>query len=348
LAHASLPTFIHADELENDMRSKRGFTLVELLVVIAIIGILIGMLLPAVQQVREAARRITCANNLRQIGLAMMNYESAYQKFPPGGIWVGPDKLPRGNRAGRGSGWAWSTFILPFMEQNNIYDGLVLPARMSEEPNRTLVASLIPSVVCPSASNQPSHFKIGNGSEAFAMHDPGITATNYVACAGAFVAGAYYDRPSDRKNGIYAEDSKTGFGDIPDGSSNTILTGEAIYYGIGQSRGAPGSFFWDPRWFGSCRHNAGGRADAPEALFRIGQRRINPPSFSSNSVKRNAFGSNHPGGATFGLADGSVHFVNESIGNNETSYNQWANGQVLGTFQRLTARNDGLVVDEAL
>ena len=329
------------------MRSKRGFTLVELLVVIAIIGILIGMLLPAVQQVREAARRISCANNLKQIGLAMHNYESAFQHFPTGGVWKGPNGLPRGNRPERGNGWAWSTFILSFMEQNNIFDGLELSARMSEAPNRQLVSSIFGSQICPSAAKQPSHFKIGNGSETFAMHDPGIAATNYVACAGAFVAGAYYDRPSDRKNGVYAEESATTFGDITDGSSNTILAGEAIFYGIGQSRG-PGAFFWDPRWYGGCRHNAGGRADAPESLMRIGQRRINPPEISSNSVKRNAFASYHPGGATFALADGSVHFIAETIGNNETSYNQFSNGQVLGTFQRLTARNDGLVIEEEL
>ncbi len=326
----------------------KAFTLVELLVVIAIIGILIGMLLPAVQQVREAARRVTCSNNLRQIGLAMMNYESSYQQFPPGGIWIGPDKLPRGNRAGRGSGWAWSAFILPFMEQNNIYDVLDFPARLSDQPNRNLVASIIPSAVCPSASNQPQHFKIGTDSDAFGMTDPGITATNYVACAGAFFAGAYYDRPLERKNGIYAEDSTNGFGDISDGASNTILAGEAIYYGVGQSRGVPGAFFWDPRWFGSSRHNAGGRADAPEALFRVGRSRINPPSFAGNAEKRNAFGSHHPGGATFGLADGSVHFLRETIGNNETTYNQYIGGQTLGTFQRLTARNDGLVIAEDL
>lgn len=330
------------------MKLKRGFTLVELLVVIAIIGILIGMLLPAVQQVREAARRITCGNNLKQIGLAMHNYESAYKKFPPGGIWIGPDKLRRGNRAGRGSGWSWSTFILPFIEQGNVYDKLDFPARLSDQPNRALVATNFPSQVCPSKGTQPDHFRIGNGSEAFAMHDPGIAATNYVACAGAFYAGAYYDRPSDRKNGIYAEDSKTGFGDIPDGSSNTIMAGEAIYYGVGQSRGTPGAFFWDPRWYGSSRFNAGGRADAPEALFRVGRARINPPSFASNAEKRNAFGSNHPGGSSFVLCDGSVHFIAETIGNNETRYNQYTNGQVLGTFQRLTARNDGLVLEEAL
>ena len=257
--------------------------------------------------------------------------------------------MRRGNRAGRGSGWAWSYYILPYMEQNNIYSKIEhdWSVRISDQPNRTLVASLFPSQVCPSATNQPTHFKIGNGTDSgFMMADPGIAATNYVACAGAFVAGAYYDRPERRKNGIMGEDTATKFGDITDGTSNTILAGEAIYYGIGQSRGS-GSFFWDPSWYGRCRHNAGGRADAPEALFRIGQSRINPPAFASNGVKRNAFASHHPGGASFALADGSTHYFKDTISNNETNYNQYNNGvKILGAFQRLTAMNDGLVVAE--
>lgn len=327
--------------------SKRSaFTLVELLVVIAIIGILIGMLLPAVQQVREAARRATCSNNLKQIALAMHNYESAHKVFPPGGIWKGPNDAPRGNRSQRGNGWAWSYFILPYVEQNNIYDAIEedWAFRISDPPNRALVGQVFGLQRCPSAGNTPTHIRIGNGSEPFAMHDPGIAATNYVACGGSFIAGTYYDRPPDRKNGIFGEESETVFATISDGTSNTIMAGEAIFYGLGTTRG-PGAFFWDPGWYGRCRHNSGGRADAPEALFRVGQRRMNPPSFASNATKRNAFGSYHAGGANFALADGSVQFFTESINNNEINYNQWRNGQILGTFQRLTAMNDGLIVD---
>jgi len=97
-------------------RNVSGFTLVELLVVIAIIGILIGMLLPAVQQVREAARRIDCSNKSRQLGLAVMNYESANGVFPPG--WIVNDSI---NTSGSElSGWGWSSIILPFIEAGNL------------------------------------------------------------------------------------------------------------------------------------------------------------------------------------------------------------------------------------
>ena len=97
----------------HSLAPKRGFTLVELLVVIAIIGILIGMLLPAVQQVREAARRTQCANNIRQISLAALNFESANTRFPSG--WQSNDNTIEG-----GPGWAWSTELLPFLEQQNL------------------------------------------------------------------------------------------------------------------------------------------------------------------------------------------------------------------------------------
>ncbi|MCH2179135.1 MAG: DUF1559 domain-containing protein, partial [Mariniblastus sp.] len=109
----------------NSSPKKKGFTLVELLVVIAIIGILIGMLLPAVQQVREAARRTTCANNARQLSLAMLNYESALGTFPPGLRCDTPaDSAGIIQDASWKTLWSWGTFVLPYVEQNNLYEVL--------------------------------------------------------------------------------------------------------------------------------------------------------------------------------------------------------------------------------
>lgn len=318
---------------------QRGFTLVELLVVIAIIGILIGMLLPAVQQVREAARRISCSNNERQLALAALNYESAYMHFPKGGVWKGPTGAARGDRANRGPGWAWTTLILPFMEQNNIYDQIDQDQIMGSTINIVAVAQKFPGQNCP-AGEQEELFTIGSESDSEAVR---IATTNYVACAGAFILGAYYNQDQQRQNGMFGEESEITFGEITDGSSNTILLGEALHYGAGYSLGA-GGFFWDPTFFGHCSHTSGQKADAPESLFRIGQVRMTPPSFSSNAIKRNAFGSNHTGGANFALADGSVHFISTSIDNNEVSWSAFRDsGTILGVYQRLCSRNDGLV-----
>ena len=154
------------------MRIKNGFTLVELLVVIAIIGILVGMLLPAVQQVREAARRTSCANNLRQLGLAMTNYESTHQHLPPGYSShptrdgsVPSDVFIDSATWDAAPGWGWSAHMLPFVEGNTIHDGLQFSEPIWLEPHRQLCEATLPLFLCPSTSGPTSPVEVVDENE---------------------------------------------------------------------------------------------------------------------------------------------------------------------------------------
>jgi len=251
---------------------RQGFTLVELLVVIAIIGILIGMLLPAVQQVREAARRVTCQNNLRQIGLATHNYESSFMRLPPG--YVGPARVnvfdsPVGNHQYYGM----AIFIAPFMELNNLYDAF--PAHLanvnriaadsedlrwfSELPPALLQGATQPWVLsqfeisafrCPSDAQVPgvawtrAHTRMnlsGSITVTFWSGSGGflnVGRTNYLGCHGRpdFLDGF--------REGIYRNRSTTRMGEIFDGTSNTLAIGEA-HGGFQASSGdTPATWLW--------------------------------------------------------------------------------------------------------
>ncbi len=319
----------------------RAFTLVELLVVIAIIGVLVGLLLPAVQAAREAARRMQCTNNLKQMGLAIHNYVDTHRKLPSGFYFQGPGMVNRADRPRRLPGFSWTSSILPFIEQSSIYNQLNFTLPLSVAPNKALVSARLPFSVCPSAPNQTTHKQMGTTGTSFGFSDPGLAITNYVACGGSFAGSAYYDSAAAQRNGILMEDTSFSFESITDGTSNTIMVGETIYYGASTFA----SFQWDPTWFGHYEP-AGGRATAPEAIMRVGQFRTNPPSIADAIVKRNSFSSKHTGGVKFALGDGSVHFISQSVQHTETPYTATVNWSNIGTFQRLCGRNDGQTLGE--
>jgi prepilin-type N-terminal cleavage/methylation domain-containing protein len=191
-----------------------GFTLVELLVVIAIIGILVGLLLPAVQAAREAARRLQCANNLKQQGLAMMNHLDARRKFPSG--------CEVASTADFGHRFLWSGQILPYLEADNVFNQIDQGANWDVAPNAPTIQIVQPVFRCPS-SNAPS---------AINHHVANRVPCTYLACASGLTAresgpGAMVS--DNRLDGVFYTNSRTRDADITDGMSNTLLVGEALF-----------------------------------------------------------------------------------------------------------------------
>jgi prepilin-type N-terminal cleavage/methylation domain-containing protein/prepilin-type processing-associated H-X9-DG protein len=201
-------------------KGSLGFTLVELLVVIAIIGILIGMLLPAVQTVRESARRTQCANNIRQIGLAVLNYESSNTHFPPG--WRSD------------SGWGWMSHALPFIDQGNLYEEMNFEVSLLDPTYTQTIRTKVGGQFCPSSTNDEESHTLALNPSGSSVE---IARTHYVGCIGSSVRIQNMDDgqtcPSmtllDSEgyiDGMFYKDSKTPLRDVRDGASNTIMIGE--------------------------------------------------------------------------------------------------------------------------
>lgn len=256
--------------MNRNQKNHCGFTLVELLVVVAIIGILIGMLLPAVQQVREAARRTACANNLVQIGIAIHNYEFAHEHLPPGVVdKKGPVlATPTGLHVG------FLVELLPYIEQRGIANNFDNSLGTYAVPNEAAREMMIPSYNCPSFS--------GLGRNA----DGSAGLTNYAGCHHGS------ETPIDKdNNGVLFLNSKITYSDIRDGSSNTILVGEFLPYD--NSLG----------WASGTRSSLRNMSEIME--YQDWEKiRLVPPA--PNVV--GGFGSAHSSGANFCLAGGSVQF----------------------------------------
>ncbi len=212
-------------------RLRSAFTLIELLVAIAIIAVLIALLVPAVQKVREAAARQYCQNNLKQMGLACHNFHDAYKKLPPGYMATGAYRDGSGDTS---PGWGWASLLLPFLEQDNLFRQLDVHTPIESARNASAIRTLVAGFLCPSDLVPENAFAV---PDAFGKALAQAAPTSYAACVG----GDESDTSGAAGLGIFYRNSATRFGDILDGTSNTIMIGErawananGIWAGAGQ------------------------------------------------------------------------------------------------------------------
>lgn len=340
--------------------SRRGLTLVELLAVIAIVGLLVAMLLPAVQAAREAARRSQCANNLKQLALAVHGYESGQSRLPPAGRTTMPDYVgswPSGrcvmdSSAPEWVAWPsgsvgrapWTVIILPFLDDlsrfqsydlNGLFvssplGGLGQPIGNTNARNNQAQCKPNPRFACPSNKNSGSN----------------LPYNDYVACqgggSGSRIGCSQWFERYFFYNGIFANNRELPVALVKDGMSNVILLGETRYFPRFVDSNSHGRWCcWDStaiRWYGAT-----GSGNQPiqvaATMYAINSSPFDPGVDTSASTTLNVpnsstFGSSHAGGCFFVFADGAVRFIGEDIDN--------------AAYQSLGIRNDGLPLGGAL
>lgn len=309
-------------------RATRGFTLVELLVVIAIIGVLVALLLPAVQSAREAARRAQCQSGLKQIGLAILNYTSTHAgALPPGGITNGPCCSTKSKEN-------WAISILPYLEKQNLYDQYDFDAFNEDEVNWPVLQALVETYLCPSdedtdtlempATGPGSAIPMARGSYKAVVgrcgNDPVINFTgvdklvNFKDKFDLWKGPFYAIAPERRRYSHLAKGPK--LKQITDGLSNTIYIGESTS-GITRAASATAQqstaqrrTFWAYTYSTYNKSCAIPETRTLQADFSLCLE-VGGPSLKWGC--KNGWGSLHPGGLHFSFGDGSVHFLNTSI-----------------------------------
>ncbi|MFO1064462.1 MAG: DUF1559 domain-containing protein [Pirellulales bacterium] len=330
------------------MKKSTAFTLVELLVVIAIIGILVGLLLPAVQQAREAARRMSCSNNLKQLALSLHNYESAYKKFP-----IGFRDTVATNVLAYDGGWSWAASILPYIEQTAIYNAIDLryhPYGTGSDPagkNTAACAVVISTFRCPSDLSPTTAANNGGNANGTAA----LAVSSYCGVIGSFdgewcqVSGSTNVRGA-RNHGLLVVNESRTMAAVTDGTSNTIAIGEVSWRPLVSSEGSDRQFVLGniTTAGGPLCTNSGPANNGAHLHLRATRHKLNGPQ--ATGEKQKAFHSYHTGGAQFGFVDGSVRFISDSIEHTNTNFTDpgiTASGP-FGLYQRIATINDGAEV----
>ena len=335
-------------------RRPSGFTLVELLVVIAIIGILIALLLPAVQSAREAARRTQCMNNLKQVALACHNYHDVHKWLPPGAQWDPADSKGETPTTSNNFRPNWIVLVLPFMEQQATFNAFDRTKYLNHNVNMLARSTTIPALLCPTdASQQKVKF-----SAAPTMEGENWARNNYAANGTLHSAGQWAQWQSNPNyGGVMTINTSLRLGDIGDGTTNTLLIGE-VRVGLSSidrrgtwAMGTPGAslLMWhgregDANGPNPCNEAADDiegcsrmmSSDPGSAVMTAECMTCWEPCPSYQAAPR----SRHPAGVMVATCDASVHFVPDTIDRGTGPWNvTWS------VWDRFCTANDGIAVD---
>jgi len=286
---------------------RRGFTLIELLVVIAIISVLIGLLLPAVQKIRESATRLQCKNNLHQIGLAFHNYYGVKGCFPPGFNSRAADT----DGPSLGPGWGWGAYLLPYLEQEPLYRRIDFSKDIAHPANAEARETSVKVFLCPADSPPNTTVTVSDGA-GNPICD--VAFGNYVGMAGVYEVSGYPDT-GNGSPGVLLRNSRTRVTDITDGSSNTLFVGERAWVWRGKVRSPVTT------WVGAVTNAVIPQTLNPALGFEVEGVMVltNSGSVEEGRVPNNPLdhvedaNSNHSNGVNFLFGDGSVRSIPNTI-----------------------------------